>query len=83
MNPAERALWFAESHFARDISLDEVAAVGGVSRYHMTRAFAAATGMPVIAYTKARRLSEAAKSLAHGAPDILTDAPDRGSERTL
>src|SRR6185503_11103994 len=59
MNPAEKALWFVESHFARDISLDEVAAVAGVSRYHITRAFAAATGMPVMAYAKARRLSEA------------------------
>ena len=78
MNPAEKALWFVESHFARDISLDEVAAVGGVSRYHMTRAFAAATGMPVIAYAKARRLSEAAKKLADGAPDILTVALEAG-----
>lgn len=74
MNPAETALWFVESHFAREISLDEVAAVGGVSRYHMTRAFAAATGMPVMAYAKARRLSEAAKALAKGAPDILAVA---------
>jgi AraC family transcriptional regulator len=32
MNPAEKALWFVESHFASDISLDEVAAIGGVSR---------------------------------------------------
>jgi AraC family transcriptional regulator len=78
MNPAEKALWFVESHFARDISLDEVAAVGGVSRYHMTRAFAAATGMPVIAYAKARRLSEAAKKLSQGAPDILSIALDAG-----
>jgi AraC family transcriptional regulator len=78
MNPAERALWFVESHFARDISLDEVAAVGCVSRYHMTRAFAAATGMSVIAYAKARLLSEAAKMLARGAPDILTVALEAG-----
>jgi AraC family transcriptional regulator len=78
MNPAEKALWFVESHFASDISLDEVAAIGGVSRYHMTRAFAAATGMAVIAYAKARRLSEAAKKLAQGAPDILTVALEAG-----
>jgi AraC family transcriptional regulator len=78
MNPAERALWFVESHFAREIPLDEVAAVGGVSRYHMTRAFGAATGMSVIAYAKARRLSEAAKKLAQGAPDILSVALEAG-----
>jgi AraC family transcriptional regulator len=78
MNPAERALWFIESHFARDISLDDVAAIGGVTRYHMTRAFAAATGLPVMAYAKVRRLSEAAKVLAKGAPDILAVAVDAG-----
>jgi AraC family transcriptional regulator len=78
MNPAEMALWFVESHFASDISLDEVAAVGGVSRYHMTRAFAAATGMSVIAYAQARRLSEAARKLAQGAPDILAVALEAG-----
>lgn len=78
MTPAEKALWFVESHFARDISLDEVAAVAGVSRYHVTRAFAAAIGMPVIAYAKARRLSEAAKRLAQGAPDILAVALEAG-----
>src|SRR5262245_38540785 len=78
MNPAEKALWFVESHFASEISLDEVAAVAQVSRYHMTRAFAAATGMPVIAYARARRLSEAAKTLATGAPDILSVALEAG-----
>lgn len=78
INPAEKALWFVESHFAGEISLDEVAAVAGVSRYHITRAFAAATGMPVMAYAKARRLSEAAKALAKGAPDILTVALETG-----
>lgn len=78
MNPAEKALWFVESHFAREISLDDVAASAGVSRYHLTRAFAAATGMPVMAYAKARRLSEAAKALARGAPDILAVALEAG-----
>ena len=44
----------------------------------MTRAFAAASGMPVMAYARARRLSEAAKVLAKGAPDILAVALDAG-----
>jgi AraC family transcriptional regulator len=76
MSPAERALWFIESHFAQDISLDDVAGVGGVTRYHS--AFAAATGMPVMAYARARRLSDAARVLAKGAPDILAVALDAG-----
>lgn len=45
MNPAQRALWFIESHLAEPMALDEIAAIGGVSRFHMVRAFAAATGL--------------------------------------
>ncbi|HEY3891822.1 MAG TPA: AraC family transcriptional regulator, partial [Bradyrhizobium sp.] len=64
-------LWFIESHLAEALSLDEIAATGGVSRFHLVRAFAAATGLPVMRYVRARRLSEAARALANGAPDIL------------
>jgi AraC family transcriptional regulator len=76
MNPAQTALWFIESHLAGALTLDEVAAVAGVSRFHLVRAFAAATGFSVMRYVRARRLSEAARALANGAPDILTVALD-------
>jgi len=76
MNPAQKALWFIESHLASELTLDEVSAVAGVSRFHMVRAFAAATGFSVMRYVRARRLSEAARALAAGAPDILTLALD-------
>jgi AraC family transcriptional regulator len=78
MNPVNKALWFIESHFGRDISLDDIASVGGVSRYHMSRAFTLAMGHPALQYMRARRLTEAAKALAAGAPDILTVALDAG-----
>jgi AraC family transcriptional regulator len=42
----------------------------------MVRAFAAATGFSVMRYVRARRLSEAARALASGAPDILSLALD-------
>src|SRR4051795_10933062 len=71
MNPAQKALWFIERHLANELTLDEIAGVGEVSRYHMVRAFAAATGLSVMRYVRARRLSEAARALANGAPDIL------------
>src|SRR5690242_9990443 len=74
MTPVGKALWYVESHFAGEISLDQVAAAGGVSRYYLARAFAEATGSPVAAYVRARRLSEAARALANGAPDILSVA---------
>src|SRR5450755_1374270 len=76
MNPAQKALWFIESHLADALTLDEIAAIGGVSRFHMVRAFAAATGLSVMRYVRARRLTEAARALANGAPDILTLALD-------
>jgi AraC family transcriptional regulator len=76
MNPAQKALWFIESHLAGELTLDEIANVAGISRFHMVRAFAAATGLPVMRYVRVRRLSEAARSLAAGAPDILNVALD-------
>src|ERR1700737_4813189 len=76
MNPAQKALWYIESHLADELTLDEIAGVGGISRFHMVRAFAAATGLSVMRYVGARRLSEAARALAGGAPDILNVALD-------
>ena len=76
MNPAQKALWFIESHLADALTLDEVASIAGISRFHLVRAFAAATGLPVMRYVRARRLSEAARALANGAPDILAVALD-------
>ena len=76
MNPAQKALWFIESHLGESLALDDVAEVAGVSRFHLVRAFAAATGVPVMRYVRARRLTEAARALARGAPDILTVALD-------
>jgi AraC family transcriptional regulator len=76
MNPAQKALWFIESHLAGLLTLDEIADVAEVSRFHLVRAFAAATGFSVMRYVRARRLSEAARTLAAGAPDILHVALD-------
>jgi len=78
MDPVGKALWFVESNFAAEISLDAIAAVSGVSRYHLCRAFGAATGRSVMRYVRGRRLSEAARALAAGAPDILAVALDWG-----
>jgi len=76
MNPAQKALWFIESHLSGPLTLDDISGVAGVSRFHMVRAFAAATGLSVMRYVRARRLTEAAHALADGAPDILTLALD-------
>ncbi|MBB4360855.1 AraC family transcriptional regulator [Bradyrhizobium sp. CIR18] len=85
MNPAQRALWYIESHLAEPMTLDEIAAIAGVSRFHIVRAFAAATGLPVMRYVRARRLTEAARLLANGAPNILSVAleADYGSHEAF
>jgi len=85
MNPAQKALWYIESHLAGPLTLDEISNVAGISRFHMVRAFAAATGLSVIRYVRARRLSEAARALAAGAPDILDVAlnADYGSHEAF
>ncbi|MGJ5208636.1 GyrI-like domain-containing protein [Bradyrhizobium sp. HKCCYLR20261] len=84
-NPAQKALWYIESHLSAPLSLDDIARMAGVSRFHIVRAFAAATGVSVMRYVRLRRLSEAARALAKGAPDILTLAleADYGSHEAF
>jgi AraC family transcriptional regulator len=78
MDPVKKAIWCIERRFAADLSLDEIADVSGVSRFHLSRAFGVATGRSVMRYVRERRLSEAARQLAQGAPDILNVALDWG-----
>ena len=70
-NPAGKALWFIESHYAEPITLEEIADVAGVTRHHLAHAFTAAFGQPAMRHLRGRRLSEAARALAKGARDIL------------
>ncbi|MBS1989220.1 MAG: AraC family transcriptional regulator [Cyanobacteria bacterium SZAS LIN-3] len=77
-SPAGKALWFIETHFKQDLTLGEIAEYSGVSRYHMARAFESATGLSVMRYVRGRRLSEAARALAQGAPEILAVAVEAG-----
>jgi AraC family transcriptional regulator len=67
----DKAIWYIESHYGHKVSLDDLARVAGVSRYHLSRAFSYATGVPITRYLRQRRLSQAAKALAAGNGDIL------------
>ena len=78
MESVRKALWFMESRFRGEASLDELSVVAGISRYHFAHVFARATGEPAMRYVRGRRLSEAARALANGSPDILTVALDFG-----
>jgi AraC family transcriptional regulator len=78
MSPVGKALWFIESRLGSETSLGEIAAASDVSRYHLLRAFGAATGYSVMRYVRARRLTMAARQLSAGASDILGVALDAG-----
>jgi AraC family transcriptional regulator len=78
MESVRKALWFLESRFRGEVSLDELSQVAGISRYHFAHVFARATGRSAMRYMRGRRLSEAARVLANGGPDILTVALDFG-----
>jgi AraC family transcriptional regulator len=78
MQAVGKALWYIESHFGEPLTLDDVAEASGLSRFHLSRTFAAVVGQPVVAYLRGRRLTEAARQLADGAPDILQVALEAG-----
>ena len=78
MSTVAKALWFIEGQFGRCPSLGDIAAACGTSRFHLSRTFRLATGLPVMAYTKGRRLTEAYKALSGGAPSILGVALEAG-----
>lgn len=78
MSLAAKALWILESSLGQPVTLAGVAKACGVSRFHLAHAFCRATGLSVLAYLRARRLTEAARALADGAPDILDVALGAG-----
>ena len=74
MTPVQKTLWYIESRFRDEFSLTDVAQASGVSKHYLIRAFGKCTGMSVMQYVRRRRLSEAAKALAGGAPEIISVA---------
>lgn len=58
-----RALDYIEAHLADDISLDDLASIAAMSRFHFARAFRDAVGMPPHAYVVSRRIERAKELL--------------------
>lgn len=78
MSPVAKAIWFIEHRLSETMTLDEIAEHARISRYHLVRIFGQATGHSVFGYIRRRRLTNAAKALLDGAPDILSVALDAG-----
>lgn len=73
-----RTTWQVETDLSRSTSLAGMAARLGISPFHLTRAFALATGQSLMAYIRARRLTEAARALADRAASVTETAFDAG-----
>ena len=71
MDFVSKALWYIETNFEEEFTLDDVATVAGLSKFHLVRAFGTYFGKSVIRYARERRLTEAAKCLADSNDGIL------------
>lgn len=78
MSAIGRAIWFIESHFESDISLDQISDAAGLSRYHLSRVFGLVTGHSISGYIRGRRLSGAALALIGSSSTILEVALGAG-----
>ena len=66
-----------DEHYARNVSLEEIAGVARLSRFHAIRVFTRHTGMPPHAYQVRRRIARARELLRRGFP-IAQVAADVG-----
>jgi AraC family transcriptional regulator len=78
MTVADRALWYIESHLGRGLTLAGIAADVGVTPFHLSRAFTAQTGQPLMRHVWRRRLTRAALALGEGRGSVLQVALDAG-----
>lgn len=66
--PLARIRDYIRTHYANDITVSDLAAVAGLSRAHLTRAFSAAYHMPPHVYLNAVRITQAQKRIRLGMP---------------
>lgn len=59
-----RVAGHVHDHLAQDLSLDELARVAGLSRFHFLRSFKASTGSSPLQYVTERRIAQAKRLLA-------------------
>ncbi len=69
-----------QDHLADDVSLAELAALVGLSSYHLCRAFKASTGLPPHRWRLARRIERARELLEHSEISITDVAAAVGYE---
>lgn len=78
MAVVERLIWQIETDLHTDLSMTSLSERCAVNVHHMCRIFQLATGMSIMSYARARRLSKAARAVAHGRDNIIAIALDAG-----
>ncbi len=74
MSLLDKLIWQIECHMDEPLTLQLLSQRCAVNVHHMCRTFQLGTGMSIMAYIRARRLSEAARVIAGGEADILNTA---------
>ncbi|MES1026051.1 AraC family transcriptional regulator [Gloeocapsa sp. BRSZ] len=64
----QQAREFLDAHYAENISLEQVAAIAGLSRFHFCRAFHRVVGVSPYVYQRQRRIDQAKRLLSKGMP---------------
>ena len=72
------AITFIEQNFKRNISLEEVAAFAGFSRFYFSRSFNSFTGLTFVEYLNRRRLNVADEMLIHTRKPVAEVAKESG-----
>lgn len=62
----QNSIDYIEEHLQESITVEELAKIAGFSPYHYYRVFNAYVGLPIVEYTRRRRLAYAAAELARG-----------------
>lgn len=78
MSVLERVIWQIETDLHSDLSLQSLSERCAVNVHHMCRVFQLATGMSIMSYARARKLSRAANAIASGDDGIVAIALDAG-----
>jgi AraC family transcriptional regulator len=61
--PVARSVYFVETYFDRQITLDDMAAAAGISKFHFSREFKARTGLAPGAFLRGYRVVRAMDDL--------------------
>lgn len=78
MPALDKLIWQIETDLHKNLTLTVLSDRCAISTHHMCRLFQLSTGLSIMSYVRARRLSEAARTIAQCDADILTVALGAG-----